>query len=276
MKISDVPGELVNEKDGSILVRVPGGECQLGNDHRAASLPTFLIGKLEVTNAQFEKFVKATGYKTTAEETGAAFVANPKQGEADAMFGGYETTPNANWRDPELRGRPAADEPVCQVSWIDARAYCDWAGLVLPTSDEWEKAASWDPAQRRARRYPWGDEEPSPGSEKLANIGDRQFLRVHLNRNRAIYDDGYPYRSPVGALPLDRSPCGAFDMGGNISEWLRDVIKDGASDIYDKRLYTKTNWTTDAFPCTEREDPSPPKTAADWLGFRVALELEKR
>ncbi|MEZ0228574.1 MAG: SUMF1/EgtB/PvdO family nonheme iron enzyme, partial [Planctomycetota bacterium] len=276
VKPTATPGEWRNEKDGSILVRVPGGDCKLGlpGKLRAASVATFFIAKFEVTNAQFEKFVAETKHVTSCEEHGGGLVHKLMTAESDdEVFSGYDTRPGATWRDPELKGRPKPDEPVIQVSWDDAVAYCKWAGLVLPTEDEWEMAASWDPKERRARRFPWGDDRPVPGAPAFANLSDRAFNKLNGRKTDAVYDDGVAERSIVGTFRLDCSPCGAFDMGGNASEWCRGGVTGKQLDVT-LRPYRGGNWcsTKDFAVCGFVIDPIPAYSGASWIGIRVALE----
>jgi len=126
--------ERIHEKDGTVLVYVPGGEYTLGADdmserekpvHRVRLSP-FWIGKFPVTNEQYRRFLEA----------------NPSQ------------------QKPALRSNERFNQPrqpVVGVSWEDAEAYCRWAGLMLPSEAQWEAAAR----GRDGWRYPWGNEEPT-------------------------------------------------------------------------------------------------------------------
>ncbi len=276
VKATDVRGEWLNEKDGTVLVRVRGGDCTLGlpGSQRHESIAPFLISKYEITNAQFERFVAETHYVTSAEELGAGFVTKIiDSSKENELMSGYDTRQGVSWRDPELKGKPAAKEPVIQVSWKDAAAYCKWAGLVLPTPEQWEKAASWDPDAHRARRYPWGDDKPSPESPRFANLSDRSYYEKYEGpMSDPYYEDGVSDRAPVGSFPLDRAPCGAVDMGGNVSEWCRTG---GKVDLdVDVRVYRGGNWCSTKLwaQCAFASEGIPATSSTTWTGFRPILE----
>ncbi len=100
-------------------------------------------------------------------------------------------------------GVPAyADYPVMQITWQKAESFCEWRGGRLPTEAEWEKAAGWDPRTSEMRTYPWGNQPPD---KTLANYGN-----VDLDTTQ------------VGAYPKAMSAVGAYDMAGDIWEWIYD------------------------------------------------------
>jgi formylglycine-generating enzyme required for sulfatase activity len=122
-------------KDGKEMVRIPEGALLYGDKKKELELPEFWIDRTPVTNAEYARFVAATGH------------------EPPHHWGG-KTPP-----------KKIADHPVVHISWHDAVAYAKWAGKRLPTEQEWEKAAR----GTDGREYPWGDPEPTP---ELANFGE--------------------------------------------------------------------------------------------------------
>ena len=186
--------------------------------HRV-TLDPFFLDPYEVTNRQFEQFVQATGYETTAEKEGTASVRIAGQG--------WQETKGATWRQPEagpeIFASDRADHPVVNVSWHDAEAYCRWVGKRLPTEAEFEYATR----AGTQTTYWWGNFSPS--TRRVANVADESG-RNRLSVIIAGYDDGYLTTAPVGSY--EANPFGLFDMTGNVTEWV--------ADRYDGLYYRKS------------------------------------
>ena len=171
-----------------MLVPVPGGVFTLGAEdlteedgpvHRVRLSP-FWIAKHPVTNSQYRRFLEA----------------NP----------GYRKP--AFWGEESFNPGP---QPVVGVSWEDAVAYCNWSGLVLPTEAQWEATAR----GADGRRYPWGDEDPTPEHANFAALVGKT--------------------TPVGSYPAGAGPYGTHDMIGNVAEWCADVLDPEAySKLHDR------------------------------------------
>jgi formylglycine-generating enzyme required for sulfatase activity len=156
-------------------------------------LPRYRIQRTEVTNAAYAH------YASMANATGRAMPSYPT---ADLMADS---------------GSP--DRPVANVDFFEARDYCRFLGLSLPTGDQWEKAARGGLYLDRGRRtrnpypersHPWG---PELWTADRANLDPDT--------------DGYPGAAPVGAFPAGASPYGLFDMAGNVHEWVTDRATQG-------------------------------------------------
>jgi formylglycine-generating enzyme required for sulfatase activity len=214
----------VAEIDGMVQVYVPAGEFMMGSaagDPRArdgerpqhrVTLAAFWIDRTEVTDAQFARFVQATGHKTDAEQAGWGFV---------WIASGWEVADGADWKHPRGPDAVLSDWeqlPVVQVSWNDAAAYCQWAGRRLPSEAEWEKAARWTDE----RVYPWGNAFDG----RLLNFCDQA---CPLNGRAAGVADGHDLLAPVGQYTAGASPYGALDLAGNVAEWIADRY---AEDYY--------------------------------------------
>ena len=221
------------------LVRIEGGASRLGSDRFypeespvvEVRVAPFEIARYAVTNAQFAAFVAATGYTTTAEmpldpadfpgvdlpalEPGSQ-VFTPTDGPVDLRDWRqwWRWVPGASWRHPRGPGSDLDgldDHPVVQVSFDDAAAYADWAGLRLPTEAEWEHAAR---GGLDGATYAWG-EEPNDGTRANTWQGDFPF------RNTGAGTGGWRGTAPVGSFPANG--FGLFDMTGNTWEWTADT-----------------------------------------------------
>ncbi len=158
------------------MVLIPAGGFWMGSDDRhpdegpkhRVDVDSFYMDRYEVSNADFRAYLKAVGASASKE----------------MWPGGFPTD--------------RADHPVANVTWYEAKTYCEWRGARLPTEAEWEKAAR----GTDGRIYPWGDlMDP-----KLANIAES-----HIG-----------HTLPIGSFPEGRSPYGLYDMAGNVWEWAEE------------------------------------------------------
>ncbi len=172
---------------GSFLMGTSQGPPDTRPRHRVQFDAPFQISAHEVTVEQFSLFVQATGYRTEAERIGWSWVWEN---------GSYIQKNGLTWRNPGYS--QTERHPVVCVSWNDARAFAEWAGVRLPTEAEWEYAArAGEMGQRLGERL---NEDPDQTTWYAANAG------------------GHP--QPV----MQKSPndWGLYDMQGNVWEWVQD------------------------------------------------------
>jgi formylglycine-generating enzyme required for sulfatase activity len=279
MIANNIPDQVRSADSSTVGMKwIPGGETWLGaadNEGRADEYPQhkvklngFWIDETEVTNAQFKKFVDATGYITTAEKnvnweelknqlppstpkpddsllvaSSLVFIPAPNIITLQDASQWWHWQKGANWKHPQgpgsdINGRD--NYPVVHISWDDAIAYCKWAGKRLPTEAEWEYAAK---AGRENNIYPWGDEEVEKGQPK-ANTWQGSFP----NKNSAW--DKFKNLSPVRSFKPNS--YGLFDMAGNVWEW--------CSDWYNANYYEqiKSDLLVDPTGAAESFDPMEP------------------
>ena len=230
------------------MVWIPGGEFSMGavvNGEGSHEMPMasndagpvhrvrvdgFWMDATPVTNEQFEKFVKATGYVTIAERTptkeefptapsenlvaGSVVFAPPDhEVPLNDHYQWWNYVKGANWRHPlgpqsDIKGKE--NYPVVQIAYPDAEAYAKWAGKRLPTEAEFEFAAR---GGLSGKTYVWGDEF-RPGGKWMANTWQGKFPVKDAG------EDGYAGIAPVKSFPPNG--YGLHDMAGNVWEWCSD------------------------------------------------------
>ncbi|GAA4335554.1 formylglycine-generating enzyme family protein [Mucilaginibacter gynuensis] len=265
-------GKLKNHEG---MVWIPGGEYLMGGDNEQAAedeypkhkveVSGFWMDITEVTNAQFEKFVKATGYLTTAEQkpdweelkkqlppgtpkpdesllVPASLVFSPPDHEIalDNYAQWWSWQKGANWQHPQgpastIKGKE--NYPVVHISYYDALAYCKWAGKRLPTEAEWEWAAR---GGLKNNIYPWGNEAVDAGKPK-ANSWQGSFPWKNTVK------DKYYRAAPVKSFSPNNYKL--YDMAGNVWEW--------CADLYHNQYYSEVNKPNGV------KDPRGPATSYD-------------
>jgi formylglycine-generating enzyme required for sulfatase activity len=230
---------------------IPGGEFSMGcKDPRSTPdgghemmedarpihrvyVDGFWMDKTDVTNAQFERFVKATGYVTVAERkpsakdfpgvppeklvTGSLVFAPPQNAVSlDDYSQWWSYVPGANWRHPRGPGSNIVGKgnyPVVQVAYEDAAAYAKWTGKRLPTEAEWEFAAR---GGLTGKTYAWGD-SMRPNGKWMANTHQGHFPD-HDNA-----EDGYGGLAAVAQYPPNAYDL--YDITGNVWQWTSDLYR---------------------------------------------------
>jgi len=188
---TSVTGEVIDPKDGMVLVLIPEGEFQMGSADKASPqhtvyLDAYQIDKTEVSNVQYAMCVA--------------------DGKCTEPANNYSVMRSNYYDDSEY-----ADYPVIYASWEQAARYCAWADRHLPTEAQWEKAAR----GTDGRIYPWGNTFDGT----LLNYCDASCQNSWKDGR---FEDGYIETSPVGEYPLGASPYGVLDMAGSVFEWVAD------------------------------------------------------
>lgn len=261
---------------------IPSGEFMMGaadDEGREDEYPRhkvkldgFWMDEHEVTNAEFARFVKATGYVTVAERkpdweelkkqlppgtprpaddvlVPASLVFTPPSHAVPlnnaALW--WQWTKGANWQHPtgpnsSIQGKE--NFPVIHIAWEDAAAYAKWAGKRLPTEAEWEYAARGSLADNK---YPWGNEDPEANKAK-ANTWQGNFP----NQDKGW--DGYSGLAPVKSFQPNK--YGLYDMAGNVWEWVADWYK---PDYYSSVANTVSVNPSGPRESFDPDEPSIPK-----------------
>lgn len=232
-------------------IEIPGGKGTMKTDEKGVklSIPNdrYWIAKYPVTNAQFAKFMDAGGYKEKRWWTEAGWEQCQK---------GQWTQPRL-WTDTKWNG---AEQPVVDVSWHEAVAFCLWLSdmtgenIMLPTESQWQYAAQGD----EGRAYPWGNEWDCKRC------------------NNAVQPCSSNVTTPVTQYEgKGDSPFGVVDMAGNVLEWCLTDYHEGTDDVNRnaaKRVMRGGAWIhidTGSLDCRARRNNSP-DIELPFAGFRIS------
>jgi iron(II)-dependent oxidoreductase len=254
----------------------PGGDFSLGADPgdpfvfdnekwgHVVRLEPFWIAKVPVTQSEYADFVLSGGYECQELWSAEGWAWRSSGDVRSPLYwrqegGGWARRDFDRWVPLEPR------RPMLHVNWHEASAYCRWARRRLPTEAEWELAASWDAKAGRKRRYPWGDEPPSP---ERANLDWRSMGCLD-----------------VEALPAGDSALGCRQMIGNGWEWTQtefapypgfvvDPYKEYSEPwFHDHKVLRGGSWTTRSrlIRNTWRNFYKPDRCDV-WAGFRTCAQ----
>lgn len=256
--IKEIEVNTAMKNDHSGMIRLSGGVFDMGGDipegfenmiktalpqgdefpKHQVEVSDFWMDEHEVTNAQFETFVKATNYITVAEipvdweelkkqlppgtpkppaenllPASLVFSYANKEASKDNFSNWWTYKNDVNWRQPQGPGSSIAgkeNHPVVHISWYDAQAYAKWTGKRLPTEAEWEYAMR---GGKENNMYPWGNEK-TEGKTQFAN-----HLQGEFPYNNTV-NDGFERTAPVKSFPAN--DYGLYDVAGNVWEWTSD------------------------------------------------------
>jgi len=270
-------GELVVVPAGRFDMGGPGGEegRPEGPVRRVTIAAPFALGRTEVTNAQYDAFVAATGRVTA--------------GRCRTFDGKQWVWSEGHGREKPVDGFvPKPDEPVVCVSWRDAKAFTDWLAKTtgkpyrLPTEAEWEYAAR----AGSTTAYAWGEDE-NDGCRAANYYDEAAAGSFTFGWRPAMCSDGHAHLAPVGSLAANA--FGLHDMIGNVWEWTQDcyvapypaapvngraVEAPGACE---RRTVRGGSWMTRPDRHRSSFRGRDPETAAfAYFGFRVARDLTRR
>lgn len=277
--------------EGPELVVIPVGHFRMGAGdqdpgRKSIELPQhdvevsrpFAMASVETTVADFRRFIRATGYRTVAEEEGSSRYYEEQSGRIINRRG-------IDWENDYSGGHAKANDPVVHVAWRDAEAYAAWLTeqtgfrYRLPSEAEFEYALR----AGSDSDYPWGDGQPSAGVGNLTGDGDRSRSKRVWDNAFKKYRDGHWGPSPVAQFAPNS--LGLYDMVGNVSEWTADCMHENflrapaSGEAWvnrgcGKRVVRGSSWgsaptqSRSAFRASASED-----TRSARIGFRVVREL---
>ncbi|MGZ8830935.1 MAG: SUMF1/EgtB/PvdO family nonheme iron enzyme, partial [Thermoanaerobaculia bacterium] len=227
------------------MVFVGGGPYRLQGWYRASdrevNLPDFFIDRCEVSNHDFEEFVRAGGYRRPELWKNQASGLGPRASDFVDSTG---LPGPRNW----AGGAPPAgheNDPVTGVTWYEAAAFAEWSGKRLPTAYQWERAGRYPGTRGASTSFPWGFVPEGVDVTERANFLGKGTV-------------------PVDSMPFGMSTWGAHHMAGNVSEWVRNEKPPG-------HAARGGSWN-DATYAFGQTAAFPPLYSSPTLGFRCVKE----
>ena len=237
-----IAGRLIPRDSTTQKVWVSGGASDAGG-----VVPDFLIARHETSNAEFQRFVDAGGYRRSQFWPDVMVIDGRPLSRDHAIAGFVDGTGLAGPRGWSAGRYPDGkmNHPVSGVTWYEAAAYARWAGGTLPTAAQWWRAALGDSKPP----FPWGNDAST--IETRANFG-------------------LVGTAAVGTHPLGVSPFGAHDMAGNVAEWLGDDVR-----AKNRRMVVGGSWR-DPYYMFDRSNAvlSESGVARDIIGFRIVTPMK--
>jgi iron(II)-dependent oxidoreductase len=247
-----------HEVETTILI--PAGPFIMGSDsvqtneqnrpQHTVELPAYKIDKYLVTNAQYARFVAATGHR-----------------------------PPENWSDGKIPTGKVL-HPVTLVSWYDATKYAAWAGKRLPTEQEWEKAARGNDG----RRWPWGNSMDAARVNTYYNVGSTSAVTAYPqgaspygvldmagNVSQWVADDFLPYPDSDAQRDLFKAKAGVVNSEMDRSLGVLDLVTTEAR----YKVMRGGSWKSDPFSTSSfHRNYSLPNYASSFYGFRCAQSVQ--
>jgi len=305
------------------MVYIPGGDFEMGDHHEdgfydelplhAILLESFFMSKFEITNQQYCDYLNSAYPVQLKVVSGIVFASyddsnsypycDTHSSDTDSQIdysGGVFSVRTKGVRD-------MSDDPMVEVSWFGAVAYCNWRssaegyescynlttcncnfskhGYRLATEAEWEYAARGG-ENSPYYRFSWGDTINHNYANYYANGIAYSYDTSPYTTNtfHPAWNDGiYPYTSPIGSFSANG--YGLYDMTGNVREWCNDCYDSTyySTSPYDNptgpvsgiyRVLRGGCWISNAGYCrVAYRNYYNPNTRHDRLGFRVVLDL---
>ena len=243
MEAAKVPAE---------MVFVGGGECRLGGSvpasDRRVTLRDFLLDRYEVSNRDFEEFVRAGGYRRR-ELWKVPFADGGKSLAFEAAMARFHDTTGLPGPRSWVGGAPPPgreNHPVTDVTWYEAAAFAEWKGKKLPTIYQWEKAARYPASPTAGMNFPWGVVGEGIDAAERSNFLGKGTL-------------------PGDAMPFGMSIWGAQHLAGNVAEWCRNAKGPGFA-------FRGGSWNDPVY-AFHRTGGYPALYSGATLGFRCAKSL---